>query len=112
MFVFYRIFFFFVCLSSFSSFCMWVYSKWRAWNVPWAFQTLAWALTGELSGVWVVEMAGGFETEAGGSHQTSLEDEGEGDVAVWRCPLPSPGRSRGGGRADQSSRVESLGGEG
>ena len=38
---------------------------------------------GELSGVWVVEMAGGFESEAGGSHQTSLEDEGEGDVAAW-----------------------------
>ena len=31
---------------------------------------------GELSGVWVVEMAGGVETEAGESHQTSLEDEG------------------------------------
>ena len=60
----------------------------------------------------MVEMAGGFETEAGGSHQISLEDEGEGDVAVWQCPLPSPGRSRGGGSADQSSRVESLGGEG
>jgi len=39
-------------------------------------QALAWALTGEWSGVLVVEMAGGFETEAGGSHQTSLEDEG------------------------------------
>ncbi len=39
-------------------------------------------LTGELSGVWVVEMAGGFETEAGGSHQTSLEVEGKG-VAAW-----------------------------
>ena len=58
-----------------------------------------WALTGELSGVWVVEMAGGFETEAGGSHQISLEDDGEGHVAVWRCPSPSPGRSRGGGSA-------------
>ena len=72
MFVFYRIFFFFVCLSSLSSFCMWVYSKWRAWKVPWALQTIAWAL----KGVWVVvvEMAGGFETEAGGSHQTSLAE--------------------------------------
>ncbi len=88
-----------VCLFSFCSFCMWVYSKCRAWNVPLAFQTLALALTGESTGVWVVEMAGGFETEAGGSHQTSLEDEGEGDVAVWRCPLPLPGRSRGGGSA-------------
>ena len=35
----------------------------------------------------MVEMAGGFETEAGGSHQISLEDEGEGDAAVWRCSL-------------------------
>ena len=80
-----------VCLFSFCSFCMWVYSEWRVWNVPLAFQKLAWALTGELSGVWVVEMAGGFETEAGGSHQTSLEDEGEGGEAMplalaWEKP--------------------------
>ena len=48
---------------------------------------MAMQLTGELSGVCVVEMTGGFETEAAGSHQTSLEDEGEGDAAVWRCSL-------------------------
>ena len=42
----------------------------KEFNYVCVLQNIMVCLFSLLSGVWVVEMAGGFETEAGGSHQT------------------------------------------